>query len=83
VDGRLELVRAEQQLASEVLMAHAESLLMYLNEYRTYMLAYTDGPRRLADHLDTATAPGSVADQRRARWKSYEALTRELWFRLP
>jgi hypothetical protein len=83
VDGRLELVRAEQQLASEVLMAHPESLLMYLNEYRSYMLAYTDGPRRIADYLDTTTAANSGADQRRARWSRYEGLMRELWFRPP
>jgi hypothetical protein len=83
IDGRMELVRAEQQLASEVLMAHSESLLLYLNEYRSYMLAYTDGPRRIAAYLDATTAPDSVAAEYRARWKGYEGLMRELRFRLP
>jgi hypothetical protein len=85
VDGRTEFVRAEQRLASEALMAHSEAVLLYLNEYRSYMLAYTDGPRRIAASLDAATAeahPDSVAAQRRVRWTSYERLMRELRFRL-
>ena len=83
VDGRLEFVRAEQQLANEALMAHSESLLLYLNEYRSYMLAYTDGPRRIADYLDATTGVVAVAAGRRARWQGYERLMRELRFSLP
>ncbi len=83
INDRMEFVRAEQQLADQVLMAHSESLLLYLNEYRSYMLAYTDGPRKIADYLDATAASNSDAAARRARWKSYEQLMRELRFRLP
>ena len=36
-------------------MLHAEAVLLYLNEYRSYMLAYTDGPRRMERYLKQPT----------------------------
>ena len=75
VDGRLEFVRAEQALASEALMANSESLLLYLNEYRSYMLAYTDGPRWMAQALGFSATTN-------ARWKAYEHIMRAPVFRL-
>jgi hypothetical protein len=94
LDGHLEFVRAGQQLATDVLMAHPEASLLYLNEYRSYMLAYTDGPRRLAAYLSTQSsvpppnAEGTkvqnpIEAQRRAEWKDYERLMRTLQFTLP
>jgi hypothetical protein len=86
IDGRLEYVRAGQEFADEALMANADSLLLYLNEYRSYMLAYTDGPRRIEAYLDTAVAathPDSPAAERRARWQAYQQLMRTMRFRLP
>lgn len=68
VDGRLEFVRAEQALERESLMANSEALLLYVNEYRSYMLAYTDGPRRVAAEVGSGDA----------RWKAYEGMMREM-----
>ncbi len=85
VDGQMEFVRAEQALASEALMANSEAMLLYLNEYRSYMLAYTDGPQRIAAELDAATAamhPQPVMAERNARWSAYEQMMRTLKFRL-
>ena len=56
LDGRLEFIHAEDELASQTLMLHAEAVLLYLNEYRSYMLAYTDGPRRMERFLDLPAA---------------------------
>jgi hypothetical protein len=89
LDGRLEFVRAGQQLADQMLMAHADASLLYLNEYRSYMLAYTDGAERVAALVDAQ--PKSAEDilpipsevERRARWKRYEGLMRDLQFTLP
>ncbi len=55
LDGRLEFIHAEDELAHQTLMLHAEAVLLYLNEYRSYMLAYTDGPRRLERYLKQPT----------------------------
>jgi hypothetical protein len=72
----MEFVRAEQALAREALMANAEGLLLYLNEYRSYMLAYTDGPRRLAAELDAKA--GAKPD---ARWRLYAVWMQEMKYR--
>ena len=56
LDGRLEFIHAEDELARQALMLHAEAVLLYLNEYRSYMLAYTDGPRRMERFLNQPTA---------------------------
>ena len=64
LDGRLEFARAEQRLAAEALMEHSEDTLLYLNEYRTYMLAYTDGKRAVAAYVNRAEDP----------WQRYQKL---------
>ena len=73
LDGQLEFARAEQQFADEALTANAAPTLLYLNEYRSYMLAYTDGPLRLAAYLDSTKSP----------WRAYEGIMRNVWFQLP
>lgn len=97
LDGGLEFVRAEQALADEALMGHAEASLLYLNEYRSYMLAYTDGRRRVAALVDAGAGSGagvgaggscSVPDtctqpELAMRWKAYERLMREFRVGLP
>ena len=73
LDGHLEFARAEQQLAAESLTANAAPTLLYLNEYRSYMLAYTDGPRRIAAYLAGSNSP----------WQAYEQIIRNIYFQLP
>ena len=55
LNGQLEFIHAEDELARQTLMLHAEAVLLYLNEYRSYMLAYTDGPRRMEVYLNQPT----------------------------
>ena len=43
LDGPLEFARATDAMEREMLMQHGESALLYLNEFRTYVLAYTLG----------------------------------------
>ncbi len=66
LDGRLEFVRAGNQLSDELLMAQPDASLLYMNEYRSYMLAYTDGPRRIAAALPPVESPAPL------RWQAYE-----------
>ena len=80
LDGTLEFVRAAQRLQTEMLMQHGEATLLYLNEYRSYMLAYTDGPKRIAALLEEDPATPFHPD---AAWKHYEELTQQQSLRLP
>ena len=87
LDGRLEFVRAEEALAGEVLMAHAEATLLYLNEYRSYMLAYTDGPRRVEALLAgggkaCANVPCTPIETAK-RWAAFQQMTREFQVTFP
>ena len=84
LDGELEFVRALHALQTEMLMEHGEATLLYLNEYRSYMLAYTDGPRRIAAQLRHAanTKPSAVQD-RDSAWRYYAELTGEILIKLP
>lgn len=88
LDGRLEFVRAEQALAAEVLMAHAEASLLYLNEYRSYMLAYTDGPQRVraylaADVAEQKRRPAAPAvSEEQMKWNAYVKLMKAFVFDL-
>ena len=93
LDDRLEFVRAGDLLGREVLMAHAEALLLYVNEYRSYMLAYTDGPERVGVLLGEPGAPASYGratgaaeeseQQRRAEWARFRLMTEQMVYRLP
>ncbi|MGO4211723.1 hypothetical protein AB4043_12965, partial [Terriglobus sp. YAF25] len=66
LDGRLEFARALSQLEEELLMEHGETMLTYLNEYRSYMLTYTVGLDRVAKYVDAAGPEN--------RWRRYTAL---------
>jgi hypothetical protein len=68
LDGRLEFVRAADALQREALMEHAESMLLYLNEFRTYMLAYTVG----SDAVKAMIEAGSPDEAE--RWRRYSNL---------
>lgn len=89
LDGRLEFVRAEDELAREMLMLHSEASLLYLNEYRSYMLAYTDGPRRMQAYLSGTGQGGSRPEapshegDRLQQWRRFQGLTRQIQPTLP
>lgn len=68
IDGQLEFARAIAALQQEVLMPHGEALLLYLNEYRSYMLAYTYGNDRMRAWMQR---DGTSAD---AEWRRYQLL---------
>ncbi len=68
LDGRLEFVRAAQALERETLMEHGETSLLYLNEYRTYMLSYTQG----SDTVQEIIEAGHPTDAE--RWRRYRRL---------
>jgi hypothetical protein len=68
LEGRLEFVRAAQALERETLMEHGETTLLYLNEYRSYMLSYTQGSDTVQEILD-AGHPTEAE-----RWQRYRRL---------
>jgi hypothetical protein len=67
LDGNLEFVRAARALEAQVLMLHSEATLKYINEYRSYLTAYTLGRDMVADAVDDQ--PGRPAA---ARWQCFE-----------
>ena len=68
LDGNLEFVRAADALERETLMQHGEITLLYLNEFRTYMLAYTVG----ADAMQASIEAGQPTNAE--RWQRYVEL---------
>jgi hypothetical protein len=68
LDGGLEFSRAASALEHETLMPQGEVTLLYLNEFRTYMLCYTVG----RDSIQTYIEAGSPSDA--TRWQRYVAL---------
>lgn len=68
LDGRLEFERAGAELEKQTLMAFPESALKYINEYRSYMAAYTVGVDLVQELVD-ANAGLSQNDGR--RWRRY------------
>jgi len=68
LDDRLEFVRAADALEREALMQHGEIALLYLNEYRTYMLSYTVG----SDSVRSLVESGHPTDSE--RWQRYRSL---------
>jgi hypothetical protein len=68
LDGQLEYARAIAALEHEALMPHGEALLLYINEYRSYMLTYTVGHDRLRAWVQhDGSAPA-------AQWRRYQQL---------
>ena len=65
LDDRLEFVRAADALQQETLMQHGETTLLYLNEYRTYMLTYTLGN----DMVRALVEAGQPSEAE--RWRRY------------
>jgi len=77
LDGRLEFVRASDALERELLMQHGETALLYLNEFRSYVLAYTLG----SDDVRALVEAGNPTDA--DRWNRYLNLMRNPVVSLP
>lgn len=70
LDGRVEFVRAAEALERETLMSHAETMLLYLNEFRSYMLTYTMGADQMKAYIESGNPPKAE------RWQRYLRLAR-------
>jgi hypothetical protein len=68
LDGDLEFERAVTELEAEALVPHAEGLVKYINEYRSYITTYTDGRALVA----AGHAPCREAEET-ARWRCFVA----------
>ena len=77
LDDRLEFVRAADVLKRETLIEHGETTLLYLNEYRTYMLTYTLGN----DSVRAFIEAGHPTDAE--RWRRYLDLIRNPVISIP
>jgi len=55
------------------LMSHAEATLLYLNEFRSYMLAYIDGEQRVATWVERSGKQKSGASDK-DQWLRYQQL---------
>ena len=72
LDGTLEFARAVAALEEEALVPHADALVKYINEYRSYVTTYTTGRQLLAARLAACAGP-SASDA--ARWRCYVSET--------
>jgi hypothetical protein len=69
LDGTLEFARAVSALERQALVPHAEALIKYVNEYRTYVTTYTTG-KTLAASRQAACAGADPRDD--VRWRCFE-----------
>jgi hypothetical protein len=69
LDGDLEFARAVNALEAQALVPHAEALIKYVNEYRSYVTTYTTG-RTLAALRQAACAGPEPRDE--VRWRCFE-----------
>ena len=60
LDGNLEFARAGAALEDRALMTHSDATLRYLNEYRSYVMTYTEGRDLLRSWIDARAALKSV-----------------------
>jgi hypothetical protein len=71
LDGKLEFVRAAAALEDQALMAHAEATLRYLNEYRSYVVTYTEASDILRKWLSGRTG---AARSGNSSWEPFREL---------
>jgi hypothetical protein len=71
LDGKLEFVRAAAALEDQAGMAHTEATLKYLNEYRTYVVTYTEGKDLVERWLDSRATKQSGSE---GRWAAFREL---------
>lgn len=69
LDGELEFVRAVTALEEQALVPHAEAMIKYVNEYRSYVTTYTAGRTVLAARLAACSGVNPSED---ARWRCFE-----------
>ena len=69
LDGDLEFARAVSALEEQALVPHAEALIKYVNQYRSYVTTYTTG-RSLAASRQAVCAGSEPRDD--ARWRCFE-----------
>ena len=70
LNGELEFVRAASALEDEALMRETAPTLKYINEFRSYVTAYTTGRQAAVAAVDACAGP----DDRERRWKCFERL---------
>ena len=68
LDGDLEFARAVSELEEHALVPHAEALVKYINQYRSYVTTYTAGRRAFAATLAACT--GATPTEER-RWRCF------------
>ena len=68
LDGRLEFARAAAAFTDDAVMADPMPVLKFLNEFRTYVVTYTQG------RDDAARAIARAGTDEAARWRAYRAL---------
>jgi hypothetical protein len=69
LDGELEFSRAVAALEEQALVPHAEALIKYVNEYRSYVTTYTTGRTIFAVRLAACAGAHPSADD---RWRCFE-----------
>jgi hypothetical protein len=72
LDGGLEFARAVTVLEEEALVPHAEALVKYINEYRSYVTTYTAGKARFSSRMEACGGP-RAADE--IRWRCFKSET--------
>ena len=68
LDGELEFARAVNELEEQALVPHAEALVKYINQYRSYITTYTIGPILFAAR--TASCEGREPTTE-TRWRCF------------
>ena len=68
LDGDLEFARAVTALEAAVLVPHAEALVKYFNQYRSYVTTYTIGRQLAAAQLAACIASQTTDDM---RWRCF------------
>jgi hypothetical protein len=72
LDGGLEFARAVTVLEEEALVPHAEALVKYINEYRSYVTTYTAGTALVSSRVVACAGP-RPADE--IRWRCFKTET--------
>jgi hypothetical protein len=72
IDGELEFARAVTALEEQALVPHAEALVKYINEFRSYVTTYTAGTEILGARLVACAGPDPTDD---IRWRCFKSET--------